>query len=224
MVVIVQMNGALFSLRKGASRFKASPRVNLTLLHCQAPQKWSNHLSVWSYRLSIGCSVAFSPPLRIRSEPSAPWAVPFCRPRRSLKGHYNGMLLNRYLCSTLTFPILLFWHFLFFSLFCTSQNPRWRFKRKESNPMLRSMWGYWRKPWCCSPPSPYPTAFHMNRIYIFMLFNKVKVYFYSCAEHLHTPNAWQVCSKMKPPDLLFPLIKCRRQQNLSRIFLVVLQL
>lgn len=61
MVVIVQMNGALFSLRKGASRFKASPRVNLTLLHCQAPQKWSNHLSVWSYRLSIGCSVAFPP-------------------------------------------------------------------------------------------------------------------------------------------------------------------
>lgn len=220
----------LFPLRKDASRFKASPRVNLTLIHSQAPQKWLNHLSVWSYRLSIVCWVLFRP-LGIRSEPSAPWAVPFCRPRRSVKGNYNGMLLNSYLCFTLTFPIFFAFHFPFFYLFYTSHHPGWRLKKKKKEEEERNLTQ------CCgkhvrlfggslgAAPTPPPdfTAFHINQIYRFMSFNEVKVYFHSCAEALHAPNAWEVCSKMGPPDLLFPLNKCRRQQNLSRMFLVVLQ-
>lgn len=38
-VVMMQMTVALSSLRKDASRFKASPRVNLMLVRCLAPKK-----------------------------------------------------------------------------------------------------------------------------------------------------------------------------------------
>lgn len=149
----------LLPLRKDASRLKASPRVDLTLIHCQAPQKWLNHLSVWAYWLSVDCWAPF-PPLGIRSEPSVPWAVPFCRPRRSVKGNYNGMLLNGYLCFTLTLPIFSF-HFPFFLPLLHFSPPRMTIKKKKKEEEERNLTQCcWepceagrRKPWCC-PPTP----------------------------------------------------------------------
>lgn len=109
---------------------KASPRVNLTLLHCHWRHR-NVHITflVWFYRLSADCSGAFAP-LGTRSEQPAPWAVPFRRPRRSVKGYYSGMLFDRYLCPAHVSHPLLFAFSSSLPLLLLS-NPRMPIKKKE---------------------------------------------------------------------------------------------